>query len=106
MGPGTTFEVLDQMRSVVRTFSDPYPEQPFMNFIGRASKAAVSYTDFVVDYTESFLNFVQMKAWLSEFPTALDALDATEDEREVVGLVLAGVAQAEALNGYFVVNTL
>jgi len=64
----------------VGTFDEP-AYGPFVSFCQRAAQIGVRYVDFIDPYQSAMLNNFQLKAWLQDFPAAIDEIPMNSIQR-------------------------
>ena len=101
------------------TFDEP-AYGPFVSFCQRAAQIGVRYVDFIDPYQSAMLNNFQLKAWLQDFPAAIDEIPMNSIQRANVPTcqranvptcrradvleVLDAARHAEAIDGYLFVE--
>ena len=97
------FQVRNQLHEIVSSFDEP-AYGPFVSFCRRAAQIGVRYVDFIDPYQSAMLNNFQLKAWLEDFPAAIDAIPMNSIQRADVLEVLEAARQAEAIDGYLFIE--
>jgi len=95
----------------VGTFDEP-AYGPFVSSCQRAAQIGVRYVDFIDPYQSAMLNNFQLKAWLQDFPAAIDEIPMNSIQRANVPTrrradvleVLDAARHAEAIDGYLFVE--
>lgn len=88
---------------MLREFTEmpPYELVPFAR---RAAGRGVRNMDFIVDYTDSLLNWHQLQAWREDIPRALAEYSWTEVERLTAKRMLHAAEDALEFDGYLFIE--
>ena len=97
------FQVRNRLHEIVSAFDEP-AYGPFVSFCRRAAQIGVRYVDFIDPYQSAMLNNFQLKAWLQDFPAAIDEIPMNSIERADVLEVLEAARLAEAIDGYLFIE--
>jgi len=97
------FQVRNQLQEIVSSFDEP-AYGPFLSFCRKAELIGVRYVDFIVPDESAMLNNFQLKAWLQDFPAAIDEIPMNSIQRADVLEVLEAARHAEAIDGYLFIE--